>query len=212
MTGAERLGARPYVVFPDRSLTFQSILAPVAAIAHAFRSEYGIRSGDRVAVAAANRVEYVLSFWAATVLGAVTVALNGWWTGPEMARMIQLTDPKLLLGDDQRLDRVLGLIPSRLPVVSFDGDFDAMEIAGAGGTLPQVQIHEDDPYVILFTSGTTGPAKGAVISHRSTIHFGLATQLRAAESMARLVAAAIQCRTRTNRARSARRPCSILAA
>ncbi len=187
--GAERLGARPYVVFPDRSLTFQSILAPVAAIAHAFRSEYGIRSGDRVAVAAANRVEYVLSFWAATVLGAVTVALNGWWTGPEMARMIRLTEPKVLLGDDQRLDRVLGLIDSRLPVVSFDGDFDAMEIAGAGGTLPQEQIHEDDPYVILFTSGTTGPAKGAVISHRSTIHFGLATQLRAAESMARLVAA-----------------------
>ena len=188
VTGAERLNDRPYVVFPDRSLTFRSILAPVAAIAHAFRSEYGIGRGDRVAVAAANRLEYVLSFWAATALGAVTVALNGWWTGPEMARMLQLTDPKLLLGDDQRLARVVGLIPSRLAVVSFDSDFDALETAGAGTTLPHVQIQEDDPYVILFTSGTTGPAKGAVISHRSTIHFGLATQLRAAESMARLVA------------------------
>ena len=39
------------------------------------------RKSDRVAIASANRVEYVLSFWAATVLGAVTVALNGWWTG-----------------------------------------------------------------------------------------------------------------------------------
>jgi acyl-CoA synthetase (AMP-forming)/AMP-acid ligase II len=188
VTGAERLSARPYVVFTDRSLTFQSIVAPVAAVAHAFRNEYGIGRGDRVAVVAANRVEYVLSFWAATVLGAVTVALNGWWTGPEMARMIQLTDPKLLLGDDQRLDRVLGVIPSRLPAVSFDSDFDALENTGADATLPQVRIQEDDPYVILFTSGTTGPAKGAVISHRSTIHFGLATQLRAAESVARLVA------------------------
>ncbi len=188
VTGAERLNARPYVVFPDRSLTFRSVLAPVAALAHAFRSAYGIGRGDRVAVAAANRVEYVLSFWAATALGAVTVALNGWWTGPEMARMIRLTDPKLLLGDDQRLGRVLGLIPSRLPVVSFEGDFDRLEILGAGAALPQVEIQEDDPYVVLFTSGTTGPSKGAVISHRSTIHFGLATQLRAAESMARLAA------------------------
>lgn len=188
VSGGERLGARPYVVFPDRSLTFQSIIAPVAAIAHAFRSEYGIGRGDRVAVAAANRMEYVLSFWAATALGAVTVALNGWWTGSEMARMLQLTDPKLLLGDDKRLHRVHDLIPSRLPVVSFDHDFDALEVAGAGATLPSVPIREDDPYVILFTSGTTGPAKGAVISHRSTIHFGLATQLRAAEAMARLVA------------------------
>ncbi len=63
-------------------------------------------------------------------LGRLTVASNGWWTGSEMARMLQLTDPKLLLGDGQRLHRVHDLIPSRLPVVSFDRDFDVLKVAG----------------------------------------------------------------------------------
>jgi acyl-CoA synthetase (AMP-forming)/AMP-acid ligase II len=187
--GAERFADRPYIVFPDRSLTFASIIDPVAAVAHSFQEKYGIGPGDRVAVASANRLEFVLSYWAATCLGAVTVALNSWWTAHEMAYALGLTEPKLLLGDERRLQRLAGAAPPGLPVVSFEDDFAGMEAAGAGAPLPEVDIAEDDPYVILFTSGTTGRPKGAVISHRSNIHFGLATQLRGAEAAARSVAA-----------------------
>ena len=80
-SGAQRFEDRPYVVFPERSLTFASILDPVAAVADTFHKKYGVGRGDRVAIAAANWLEYALTFWAATSLGAVTVALNGWWTG-----------------------------------------------------------------------------------------------------------------------------------
>ncbi len=186
-SGAERFGRRPYVIFPERQLTFESILDPVAAVARSLEDKYGVGHGDRVAVASANRVEYVLTFWAATVLGAVTVALNGWWTGTELAYAVGLTRPKVLLGDSRRLERLGGVELGGIPTVGFEEDFAALEAAGSGAAIPEVDIVEDDPYVILFTSGTTGRPKGAVISHRSNIHFGLATYLRGAETAARSV-------------------------
>ncbi len=204
-SGAQRFEDRPYVVFPERSLTFASILDPVAAVADTFHKKYGVGRGDRVAIASANRLEYVLSFWAATTLGAVTVALNGWWTGAEMAYAIDLTEPKLLLGDRSRLERISRVPSNGVPAICFDDDFAAVEAAGTGAHLPEVKIDEDDPYVILFTSGTTGRPKGAVISHRSNLHFGLAIQLSAAETAARVVAAG-------NPAPAPYAPCAISAA
>ena len=182
--GADRFAGRPYVVFPERQLTFDAVIGPVAAVARSLRDTYGVGRGDRVAICSANCVEWVLTFWAVTVLGGVTVALNGWWTGPEMAYALGLTEPKLLLGDRRCLDRLAGIDLPGLPRVLFEEDFAALETAGAGADLPDVDIEEDDPFLILFTSGTTGRPKGAMISHRSNIHFGLATRLGAAEGMA----------------------------
>jgi acyl-CoA synthetase (AMP-forming)/AMP-acid ligase II len=189
LSGVKRFGTRPYVVFPDRTLTFESIIGPVAAVAHSLRDKYGIEKGDRVAIVSANRVEYLLTFWAATVLGAVTVALNGWWTGPEMAYALELTRPQVLLGDGRRLGRLEGFDLQGLPVAVLEEDFASLEAAGSGSAWPEVDIQEDDPYVILFTSGTTGRPKGAMISHRSNVQFGLATELRGAELTALATAA-----------------------
>jgi acyl-CoA synthetase (AMP-forming)/AMP-acid ligase II len=182
--GAERLAGRPYLVFPDRQLTFDSILGPVAAVAQSLHEQYGIGKGDRVAIASANCIEYALTFWAVTSLGAISVALNGWWTGPEMAYALELTEPKLLLGDRRRLERLHLSKLGGLSTIVFEDDFAALEASGAGASLADVDIDEDDPFLILFTSGTTGRPKGAMISHRSNIHFGLASQLRGAEGLA----------------------------
>jgi acyl-CoA synthetase (AMP-forming)/AMP-acid ligase II len=183
-SGAGRFPERPYLVFPDRQVTFASIIASVAAVAHALRENFEIGQGDRVAIASANCIEYALTFWAVTALGGVTVALNGWWTGPEMAYALELTEPKLLLGDRRRLDRLSPVAPPGLTTVVFEDDFASLEESGVGAALAEVMIDEDDPFLILFTSGTTGRPKGAMISHRSNIHFGMASQLRGAEGMA----------------------------
>src|SRR6185312_10519459 len=172
---AERMGDRPYVIFPDRQYTFASILQPIAAVAAALRDEYGVGPGDRVAIVAPNTVEYALTFWATTALGAITVGLNGWWTGEEIAYAVELTEPKLLLGDRRRLERLEGVaLPKGLPVLEFERDFASLEAYAPDAELPDVAIDEDDPFVILFTSGTTGRPKGVMLSHRSNIHFMMA--------------------------------------
>ena len=74
--GVERFGGRPYTVFPEREFSFESIIGPVAAVARGLQDKYGIEKGDRVGICAANCVEWVLTFWAVTALGGVTVALE----------------------------------------------------------------------------------------------------------------------------------------
>jgi acyl-CoA synthetase (AMP-forming)/AMP-acid ligase II len=180
--GAERHVDRPYLVFPERTLTFDSVVTAVAHLASGLRTRFGVGSGDRIAVAAANSVEYALLFWAVTALGAITVGLNGWWTGSELAYAVQLTEPRLVFADRQRLER---LVPFDLgstvcPLEETVAELEA-EGAGAGASLPEISSDEDDPVVILFTSGTTGRPKGVPISHRNIIHFALANQLRGAE-------------------------------
>jgi acyl-CoA synthetase (AMP-forming)/AMP-acid ligase II len=187
--GVERFGTRPYTVFPQRELSFTSIMDPVAAVAQGLKEKFGIEKGDRVAICAANCVEWALTFWAVTALGGVTVALNGWWTGPEIEYALELTQPKVLLGDRRRLDRLQGIDIGPVPSVVFEDEFEALESSGAGAAFPDVALDEDDPFLILFTSGTTGRPKGAMISHRSNIHFALATFLRGAEAMAKAAAA-----------------------
>jgi len=166
-SAAERFADQPYLTFPDRSYTYRSVLGPVASTAAALRDRYGVRQGDRVAIAAANSADWVIGFWATTVLGAITVAMNGWWTGPEMAYGLELTRPRVLLGDERRLGRLQG-IEHGVETVMFPTE---LESHAPDAALPDVDPAEDDPFLILFTSGTTGRPKGALISHRSNIHF-----------------------------------------
>ncbi len=188
LAAAERFGDRPYVVFPDRSLSYESMLGPVAAVAHTLAEKYGVGKGDRVAIAAANCVEYAITFWATTALGGITVAMNGWWTGSEMAYALDLTTPTVLLGDRRRIDRLAEVtVAPDAPVVVFEDEFAQLEAAGADAAMPDQPIDEDDPFLILFTSGTTGRPKGALLSHRSNIHFVWSAMLRGAESIARAI-------------------------
>jgi steroid-24-oyl-CoA synthetase len=172
-SAAERFGDQPFLIFPDRTYTYRSIHAPVAAMAAALKERFGVRRGDRVAIVAANIPGHAITAWAAVSIGAVVVELNGWWTGPELLHGIELTKPKVVFGDRRRLDRVPGGSVD-VPMVCFEDDFDRMVTKWEGSPAPHDAIGEDDPLCILFTSGTTGRAKGAVLSHRC--HVNMMTQ------------------------------------
>jgi len=189
LTAGERFGDRPYVVFPDRTITYADMPAAAAAVARALSQKYGVGRGDRVAIAAANCIEYALTFWATTMLGGITVAMNGWWTGSEMTYALDLTTPTVLLGDRRRIERLQDEPERPEPLVVFEDDFAELEAAGQGAEIPDQPINEDDPFLILFTSGTTGRPKGALLSHRSNIHFVWMMMTRGAEGIARAMAA-----------------------
>jgi acyl-CoA synthetase (AMP-forming)/AMP-acid ligase II len=83
VTDSTRYGERDYLVTEDRRVSFAEHFAAVRSLAHALHEQYGVGPGDRVAILAANSVEWVESFWAVEFLGAVSVGFNSWWSAPE---------------------------------------------------------------------------------------------------------------------------------
>ena len=170
-TSVVQFGDRPYLVFtcndgPDETVTFEQVPGRVGAIVRVLADEYGVNKGDRVAFASANSLDYALAQLAVVSLGAIIVGLNGWWTGPELVYGVELTAPTVLFGDEVRLER--------LAEVGFEGTPMLHVDPAPSASLPEVPIDEDDPFMILFTSGTTGRPKGATLTHRNLVHMGSA--------------------------------------
>ena len=167
--GVQRFGDADCYVFEDgRRFTHSALSRHVASVAAALRKNYGLGPGDRVAICAANCPEWLLTFWAAACTGIVLVAMNGWATGSEMRYALELSDPALLVVDEKRLAR-LDSDPG-IPVVVVERDF-AGWLDDLDAPLPEAPIAEDDPFIMIFTSGTTGRPKAAVLSHRSVIAY-----------------------------------------
>lgn len=179
-TAAVRHAGSPYLIFPDETLTFGAMPGRVGAYAAVLAEEYGVEKGDRVAIASANTIEYALTEWACLVTGAIVTGLNGWWTGPELAYGIELTKPKVVFGDAPRLARIAECgAEIAVPVVPWE-QLAARVAARGEAPLPDTPLDEDDPFVILFTSGTTGRSKGATLTHRNIIHFAMSSGFRGA--------------------------------
>ncbi len=163
-------GDREYIVHGDRRIRYAEHARRVASTATALRELHGIQPGDRVAILAANCPEWVIGYWATVSLGAVVSALNGWWTRDEILHGVELSEPKLLIGDRRRLERVRDL-DLGVPIVEIESDFEKLLAHAPDASLPDQPIEEDAPAVILFTSGTTGRPKGALNSHRGIVGF-----------------------------------------
>src|SRR5215468_2064272 len=140
-------GDKEYVVYGGERISYARHFARAAAFAHVLRERYGVRPGDRVAILAANRPEWVIAFWASVSIGGVVAALNGWWTEDEIRYGIGDCDPKVVIGDRARLAR-LGGRGADVPVIEMESEFAVLEAEFAGRALPEVAIAEDDPAVI----------------------------------------------------------------
>jgi acyl-CoA synthetase (AMP-forming)/AMP-acid ligase II len=163
-------GDKEYIVLGDRRISYAEHLRLVASTARALQERYGVGPGDRVAILAENHPEWIITFWATISLGGIVAALNGWWTTDEIRYGIELSDPKVVVGDRKRLER-LGSQRLVVPSIEIESDFVSLLRHDPGAELPSHPIAEDDPAVLLFTSGTTGRPKAAVNTHRGVCGF-----------------------------------------
>jgi len=177
---SKQFAERDYLVYEDRRITFGQHFQQVASLAKALEEQYGVKPGDRIGLVARNLPEWATTFWAATSLGAVVTALNAWWAPDELEYALEHSEPRVLIGDSQRLALVANYAPE-LPRINLETEFAKLYEYAPDAELPTIGIEEDQPALMLFTSGTTGRSKAAVLSHRSVIGFVQVQQATAAE-------------------------------
>lgn len=166
-------------------LTFAQTHALARRVAAGLVTRHGVRRGDRVAIAARNSANWIIAYMGVLMAGGCVTLLNGWWSGGELAGGIALPDCTLVLADRPRANR-LAEQPIRARLVLMDhGEPEQGLAAVLGGEGDQWRLPDlagDDLATIMFTSGSTGTAKGAVSDHQAVVQatFNFAVQSLAA--------------------------------
>jgi len=188
-------GDRDYIVDGDRRISYAEHRAAVTRVA-GWLEEKGVGKGDRVAILGRNSIEWVLAFWATVSVGAIAVALNAWWSQAEIDWALDHAQPKLVVDDMIVISGVAGW-PGSEPQRREQTVAGAASRFGPGARIPgpagpiRGDVDEDDPAVILYTSGTTGRPKGATHSHRNVVCLTQAQQHLAHERIQAAVASGL---------------------
>jgi acyl-CoA synthetase (AMP-forming)/AMP-acid ligase II len=150
-----------------RALTYAELDARTNRLARALEAA-GAQSGTRVAILSENRLEYVEVELACAKLGAIAACLNWRQADPEMRHCIQLVQPALVLASG-RFMPVLARVDHGCPaVVCLDDGYETWLARYPAAPIEELAEPEDG-LIILYTSGTTGLPKAAVISHRAVV-------------------------------------------
>ena len=135
----------------------------------------GVQRGDRVALLSENRPEMLEVYLAAARLGAIVACQNWRLAAPELAHCLRIVEPVLALVSPRHAAALAaGELGSG--AIVFEGDYErlldgAAADADVDGLLARAleEVDPEDPLLILYTSGTTGLPKGAVLSHRAEV-------------------------------------------
>ena len=163
-------GPNEAVVAGDERLTFADLDRISDRLAHALASR-GIAKGDRVAIAMRNCPTWIVSYMGIVKAGGIATLLNGWWEPFEMEHAIYLTEPKLLIADEARGKRIAERC-GQFETISLSINEPVEQaiaslLEGADENAPLPELSPEDDATILFTSGSTGEAKGALSTHRA---------------------------------------------
>lgn len=159
---------RPALVHNGVPTTFSELVGRVDRLAHALYAA-GVRRQDRIAILSENRPEYLEAILAAGTLGALAACANWRQSDAELTHCFGLTAPKVVLASPRHADRLTPGMGGALRNVVFGSDYERLlDRMPATGSVP-ARVLGEDGLVIMYTSGTTGYPKAAVISHRAEI-------------------------------------------
>jgi len=174
---AKKYPKKTAIVFEERKFSFEEFNLRVNRLANALLA-LGLAKGDHIAVLLGNCSEIVELLMATTKTGMVAVPVNFRFVAKEIEYVVKQSASKALIVGEEYLDKVeaakgnLQSVEHYIAVsarpVSGMRDYERL-LAASSVAEPEIEVHEDDPWYIGYTSGTTGFPKGAVVSHRARI-------------------------------------------
>lgn len=192
-------GDRDLLVLDGERLSFEQHWRAATAFGRVLAGDFGVRKGDRVAIAMRNFPEWSICAWGALAIGAVLVPINAWESPATLGLLVADSGAKVVVADSERLARLAEGGPPEAALISVraaEPHAPAIPIEaliGARthfGSLPDrpladPAISPDDLATIFYTSGTTGPPKGAAGTHRNILTNYVNTGFRAARAAVR---------------------------
>jgi long-chain acyl-CoA synthetase len=170
-------GDAVFLVQGDRRISFAEHTLLVWGAGRALKEGFGFRPGERLAILAYNSPDWLIALFATAAVGGITVGLNGWWTSEEIEYGLLDSGSRFLVVDERlypRVEKLAGKLPGLERVFYIGahaprGTVPISELLTPHNVMPTDPIAEDDPFVILYTSGTTGRPKGCITTHRGTV-------------------------------------------
>jgi len=175
-------GEREMIVEGDTRITYAEGFARAAALGQALKDRYGVGVGTTVAVVTRNRAEWVIAMLAVTSTGAIAALVNSRGVAEEMLRAIDQVGAEVAILDAERDDIITAERPDPAwpriligsPRVALregrDADFAVLSQPVPGIAFDPLDMDPEAGAIVLFTSGTTGFPKGALLSHGALAH------------------------------------------
>ena len=146
------------MVYEGREWTYRDLHERATRFAHALAA-HGVRRGDRIAYLGPNHPTFLEVLFGTTMLGGVFVPLNWRLAAPELAHILRDSETRVLIQAPSQ-----ALADPAVPGVSIGPQYEALLATASAQPLDE-PVHPDETCMILYTSGTTGSPKGAMLTH-----------------------------------------------
>lgn len=170
---AQRFPDKTAIIFKDKKVSFLQLYEHVLKLANALR-KVGIGKSDKVAIFLPNDIEYVCAYLACFCLGAVGVPLDYMFKSDELISCLNHSEAKILLARENKdvfLPEIKNSVFSLKKIIlcgTSNGDMVSLDeiMSNSDIDVPIEEIKDNDPALIMYTSGTTGKPKGILLNYK----------------------------------------------
>ncbi|XP_024514741.1 4-coumarate--CoA ligase-like 7 [Selaginella moellendorffii] len=179
MSGKDNLADKPALIDAKtgHTITYSQLQHAICSVELGLVS-IGVRQGDVVMLVSRNSVHYPVAFLATTSVGGVLATLNPLTSAAEAKKQAEAAGARFVIVEEEFVDKVAELgVPlviiekgDKIKVGSTEVAFsDLLASDPSCSSAPETKISQDDPALVLYSAGTTGPSKGVVLSHKNII-------------------------------------------